>query len=91
MTMAEFRANEELVTWAHKLMTHRNWKILMDTMIDEHPMHNGVGVSFASEHTDSKRLGYIEGYNAYAKMLGTAKDQVVIEKEVPTTYAAPED
>lgn len=90
MNMVEFRRNEELVTWAHKVMTHRNWRILMDVMMmDEHPM-NGVKHEVVPPQSDSRMLGMIDGFNMFNKILQQVKDKATVPKPLEATFAAPE-
>lgn len=90
MRKDEFRQNDELVKWVASVMRHKNWRIVMETMMDEHPM-NYVLTAALPEHSDSKRLGIIEGYNQFRDTLAALKEPIPVTKELIPSYAPLEE
>lgn len=90
MTLKQFRSTPSLVEYASKTLNNPKFRVLLEVLREEHPKNYRTEKDLREESAN-KKLGRIEGYDEYeANLLSAAVPEVVIDTDVPATFAPPE-
>lgn len=84
--MADWRSNPELVKYAQQRFAEPHFQLLLAVMDNEH-VRNMTYTVPVPEHSDSKQLGKIEGWDLFRNTLASAEAPFVRPEAIRATYA----
>ena len=82
MKLDQYRTDPALVEYASKLLATAKFKILLETLMEEHPRFYREGIPTRDE-TASHKLGRIEGYDEFVANLLAAGTPSGFDKPLP--------
>ncbi len=82
MKLDQYRSDPALVEYAAKLLSQPRFKVLLDTLLEEHPRFYREGIPTRDE-TASHKLGRIEGYDEFVANLLAAGTSAGFDKPLP--------
>lgn len=82
MKLDQYRSDPVLVEYAAKLLSQPKFKVLLETLLEEHPRFYREGIPTRDE-TASHKLGRIEGYDEFVANLIAAGTSPTFNKALP--------